>query len=299
MFAARAAITRVASWNPKAASEALFASIGFVGKPHSTGASWTSVLESYGSRSTFNVASICSQERNEGKTNSSASFAASREKILGDNRQGTANRSVSSYTPGGGGGSSAIDTDPVGGGGYMLLSGAHLSLGALCFLNPDAVANFYSPGSALPQGMQTQALVQLLGCGVLAGSASCYALKLAADRSELKSATAQRLQLGLMAFSAAAIGTHVMYSPSITMESLASGAAVMGATGGVAYSSYKKIVGPVKVGEVVSRYLSAIPDHLRINNLQSGLFALLTPTLALAGASYLLLPGYSLASVFG
>eukprot|EP00887_Chlorella_sp_A99_P004788 scaffold4.g4788.t1 len=38
---------------------------------------------------------------------------------------------------------------------------------------------------------------------------------------------------------------------------------------------------------------------LRINGLSSGLYAALTPTLALAGAAYLLSPGASLASVFG
>lgn len=37
----------------------------------------------------------------------------------------------------------------------------------------------------------------------------------------------------------------------------------------------------------------------RVTGLQSGLYSLLTPTLALAGASYLFAPGMSLAEVFG
>ena len=105
--------------------------------------------------------------------------------------------------------------------------------------------------------------MQLLGCGVAAGAASCYALKEYADAGNLKSPTAQRLQLGLMGFSAAAIGTHLMYSPAITMTSLASGAVVMGATGGVAYKSYTEKVGKVKIGDVLGRYFGAVPDHLR------------------------------------
>lgn len=106
-------------------------------------------------------------------------------------------------------------------------------------------------------------LVQLLGCGLAAGSASCFALKQYADAGALNSPTAQRLQLGLMGFSAAAIGTHLMYSPAITVASLASGAVVMGATGDVAYNSYKEKVGNLKIGEVVGRYFGAVPDHLR------------------------------------
>lgn len=37
----------------------------------------------------------------------------------------------------------------------------------------------------------------------------------------------------------------------------------------------------------------------RVSGLQSGLYTLLTPTLALAGASYLFAPGESLSQVFG
>lgn len=46
----------------------------------------------------------------------------------------------------------------------------------------------------------------------------------------------------------------------------------------------------------------ALPPRLRpcsITGLQSGLYSLLTPVLALAGASYLFAPGMSLAQVFG
>lgn len=195
--------------------------------------------------------------------------------------------------------SSSMDTNIDGGGGYMLLSFAHATAASLCLFMPEMVANFFFEGAALPQGFETQVLVQLLGSGLAAGSASCYALKQFADNNDLNTPTAQRLQLGLMGLSAAAIGTHLMYSPAISIPSLATGAVVMGTTGGIAYQSYTRAVGPVKVGDVISRYFGAVPDHLRITNLQSGLFALLTPTLALAGASYLAFPGYSLAEVFG
>lgn len=42
-----------------------------------------------------------------------------------------------------------------------------------------------------------------------------------------------------------------------------------------------------------------LPCTRSIKGLQSGLYALLTPVLALAGASYLFAPGMSLAEVFG
>lgn len=57
-------------------------------------------------------------------------------------------------------------------------------------------------GAALPQGFQAQALVKLLGCGLGAGAAASFGLKQLADSSQLASPTAQRLQLGLMGFSA-------------------------------------------------------------------------------------------------
>lgn len=73
----------------------------------------------------------------------------------------------------------------------------------------------------------------------------------------------------------------------------------MGTTFALPYSAYVKHTGPLKLGEVVKRYIGAVPDHLNITGLNSGLYSLLTPALAAAGASYLFMPGASLAAVFG
>jgi hypothetical protein len=73
-----------------------------------------------------------------------------------------------------------------------------------CFVAPTALANFFFPGAALPQGFESQALVKLLGCGVAAGAASAFGLKQLTDSNQLASPTAQRLQLGLMGFSSGA-----------------------------------------------------------------------------------------------
>ncbi|KAL4445732.1 hypothetical protein ABPG77_008931 [Micractinium sp. CCAP 211/92] len=186
-----------------------------------------------------------------------------------------------------------------GSGGYALLAAAHGGLAAAAFAAPTALVNFFFPGAALPQGFQAQALVKLLGCGLGAGSAACFGLKQLADSSQLASPTAQRLQLGLMGFSAGNIALHALYSPSISGTSLLAGAAVMGLTFAVPYQHYVKTNGGLKPLEALGSYFGAVPDHFNIKGLQSGLYALLTPVLALAGASYLFAPGVSLAEVFG
>jgi hypothetical protein len=259
--------------------------------------SWTSILDSYTRRSTSSAcfaSSGVSQNRDKSPQEKKVSVLPATGAAAQRYLTSSPIRAADSHPS-----SSAMDTNVDGGGGYMLLSFAHATAASICLFMPEMVGNLFFPGAALPQGFETQALVQLLGSGLAAGSASCYALKQFADNDDLKNPTAQRLQLGLMSFSTAAIGTHLMYSPSITISSLATGAVVMGTTGGLAYSSYTRSLGPVKVGDVLSRYFGAVPDHLRISNLQSGLFSILTPTLALAGASYFVFPGYSLAEVFG
>ena len=193
----------------------------------------------------------------------------------------------------------AVAEEPFGSGGFALLAAAHATLAVTAFMAPTAVANVFFPGTALPQGMQTQALIKLLGSGLAAGAASCYALKQAADAGALASPVAQRLQLGLMAFSSSAIALHLIYSPAITMASLLSGAAVMGATFAVPYQTYRRAVGAVKPLDAVKRYVGAVPDHLRITGVQSGMYSLLTPTLALAGLAYVGMPGDTLAAAFG
>jgi hypothetical protein len=91
------------------------------------------------------------------------------------------------------GGSSEMDTDPAGGAGFALLAAAHAGLAATAPLAPAALVNAFFPGAALPQGMQSQALTQLLSGGLALGAASCWALKQAADAGQLKTPTAQRL----------------------------------------------------------------------------------------------------------
>lgn len=67
--------------------------------------------------------------------------------------------------------------------------------------NPNP-QSFPGAGAALPEGVQTQTLSQVLACGVAVGSTACLALKQAGDAKALGHPTAQRLQLGLMGFSA-------------------------------------------------------------------------------------------------
>lgn len=54
--------------------------------------------------------------------------------------------------------------------------------------------------------MRLQVLSKILACGLGAGAVSCFALKQSADSGDLASPTAQRLQLGLMGFSAGELG---------------------------------------------------------------------------------------------
>lgn len=75
---------------------------------------------------------------------------------------------------------------------------------------------------------------------------------------------------------------------------------MFGSTAAIAYRSYASVVGTrMGVGQTLARYFGAVPDLLRITTAPSALLALLTPTLALAGATYLVSSGHSLAAVFG
>lgn len=262
MLAARV-LCRAALGAPKAAAPLAAAAAAAAGGP------WTSILESYA-----------------GKSLSHASFAVSGTTNTRDEGPYTPSRGLATDTTGPGSG-----PEPAGAGGFLALSTVHATLASACFIAPEIVANAFFPGVALPQGFQTQALVQLLGCGLAAGSASCFAVRQAAEHRALASPTAQRLQLGLLGFSAAAIGTHLMYAPAITVASLGTGAIVMGATGAAAYKSFTSATGaPPSPGGALSRYFGAIPDHLRISGAPSALYSLLTPVLAGAGASYLFFP---------
>jgi len=314
MLAARALGKALSAPKASAATQTLLSSLACTTTCSSSSfsessSSWSSILDSYTRRNTSNAcfaSSGVSQDRDKRQHEGVKSFgkvspdaAASLLPVRKHPKRSLMTSSPVAAAASGYPSSSSMDTNIDGGGGYLLLSVAHATAASLCLFMPEMIANFFFPGAALPQGFESQVLVQLLGSGLAAGSASCYALKQFADNNDLNKPTAQRLQLGLMGLSAAAIGTHLMYSPAISISSLATGAVVMGTTGGIAYQSYTRAVGPVKVGDVISRYFGAVPDHLRITNLQSGLFSLLTPTLALAGASYLAFPGYSLAEIFG
>jgi hypothetical protein len=218
---------------------------------------------------------------------------------------------------------------------YTLLGLAHTSLAATAFVAPTALATlFFSTGAVFPQGFEAQALTKLFGAGLAIPAASCFALKQeetgeeeqeeeeeeeeqgqGAKESQLQSQpssslsssqeTTQRLQLGLMGVSTSTIALHLLYSPQLPVSSILAGATVMGLTFYVPYQHYKKQhesiggSGGSKFGEIVKSYVRAVPHHFKINNAQSALYSLLTPTIALAGASYLFMPSASLAAVFG
>lgn len=213
---------------------------------------------------------------------------------------------------------------------YTLLGLTQISLAATAFLAPTALATlFFSTGAVLPQGFEAQALTKLFGAGLAVPAASCFALNQeetgeeeadleeeegqGAKQPQLESqpplslsslqTTTQRLQLGLMGISTSTIALHLLYSPHLPVSSILAGGTVMGFTFYVPYQHYKKpkegIGGGLKIGNRMKSYIGAVPDHFKINNGQSALYSLLTPTLALAGASYLFMPSASLAAVFG
>lgn len=181
--------------------------------------------------------------------------------------------------------------------------------------------------------MQAQALAQVLGLGAAAGAASCFALKSLADSKELGSPSGRRLALGLLGLGSGSAGLHLMYSPSITMSSLVAGAVVMvrlrlgaggrlcgracsglpgprptatpgrlvraqGATAAVPWAALRASGRPT-ITQAARAYVGALPDLFRPRSAKSALYAVTTASLALAGASYLTLPGYTLASIFG
>lgn len=185
---------------------------------------------------------------------------------------------------------------------FAFLAATHGVLAATCFIAPTSIAAMLFPpaASALAHGLQSQTLVQLLGCSLAGGSLTSLALKTAADNHQLGSSVSQRLQLGLMAFSSSSIILHALYSPAINFESLLLGAAAMGATFFIPFQSYRCATGNIPSAiDATKRYLGAVPDHFRIANLDSAVYAGLTPVLAIAGISYLIFPGSTLAATLG
>lgn len=149
---------------------------------------------------------------------------------------------------------------PDGRGIFTGLSLAHASLATAAFVVPGTVANALFPGVFVPQGLQTQALIRLVGCGLLGGAATCYAL---AKASPSASDTTRRLEAALMGFSAGSIITHVLYSPLLSTPSLLSGGLIMGATFAVPFQSYRIQDGTMHLGSIVKDYFGALPDCFR------------------------------------
>ncbi len=56
---------------------------------------------------------------------------------------------------------------------------------------------------------------------------------------------------------------HLLYSPSLSVSSIAMGAAAMGATFAVPYSHYVKTNGRLSPAAVLKSYFGAVPDHLK------------------------------------
>ncbi|KAL4859821.1 hypothetical protein ACK3TF_000096 [Chlorella vulgaris] len=269
---------------------------------------WKGLLDEYGGAATRLATSVGVSQDGEDKESGGRGVHTGRFLLKAQQQGSTFNNSdVTAREAGrpksGGTGGAVAD----GSGGYTLLAAAHLGLAATCFVAPEAVANLFFPDAAMPQGLEAQPLVKMLGCGAGLGSATSLGLKQLADGGQLASPTAQRLQLGLMGFSTGepvaviqgAIALHALYSASISGTALLAGAATMGVTLLVPLNHYVVTNKGLKLGEAVTSYFGAVPDHFKVTGVQSGLYSLLTPVLALAGAGYLLAPGSTLAQVFG
>jgi hypothetical protein len=67
----------------------------------------------------------------------------------------------------------------------------------------------------------------------------------------------------------------------------------------VPFRAYVEHAGPLRVGDVASRVVAAVPGHFRVQNAHAAAYALNTPALVHGGLSYLFMPSATLFAGLG
>lgn len=187
--------------------------------------------------------------------------------------------------------------------GYGALSLVHLGLAVPLLLQPQSTAEYLLGTAAIPTNIEQDHLLGLLAAGLLGSASTAWALKGAADRRELETPTAERLQIGLIAMAVTALGVHIQHNRDLTNNGLGAGAAAAALTVGVpAARMLATERGRRRLGSRIAGFFEAATNLFNFRRgfkLSTALYAALTPLFFGAGAAYLINPGWTLRNVMG
>ena len=187
--------------------------------------------------------------------------------------------------------------------GYAAVALAHVGLAAPLLFQPQSVAEYALGAASLPTNIEQDHLFGILAASLLAGASTAWALKGAADRHELETPTAERLQLGLIAMAGTALGVHLYHGRDLTNNGLGAGAAAAALTLGVPTARLLTTDrGRRRLGSRIAGVFDAATrlfDFRRGFKASTALYAALTPLFFGAGVSYVVAPWWTLSNVMG
>lgn len=187
--------------------------------------------------------------------------------------------------------------------GYSALTLALAGVALPLIFRPQNAAEYLLGVASLPTNVEQDRLMGMLASTLLAGGATAWSLKESAEERSLETATAERLQLGLMAFAAVAFGVHLYHGNDLTNNGLGAGAAVSALTFGVpAARMLGTERGRRRFGSRVKGFFDSagrLFDFRRGFKLTTGLYAALTPIFFGAGLSYMFAPAWTLDRLLG
>ena len=187
--------------------------------------------------------------------------------------------------------------------GYGAVAVAHAALAIPMILKPQSVAEYMLGGAAVPGNVEQDHLFGLLAAGLLSGASAAWALKGCAERRDLDSPTAERLELGLMAMAGTALGVHLVHGKDLTANGLGAGAAAAALTLGVpAAGMMTTAPGRRRLGSRIARFFDAagrLFNFRRGFKLSTALYAAITPLFFGAGIAYVIAPGWTLSNIMG
>ena len=168
---------------------------------------------------------------------------------------------------------------------------------------PQSTAEYLLGTAAIPTNIEQDHLLGLLAAGLLGSASTAWALKGAADRRELETPTAERLQLGLIGMAITALGVHIQHNRDLTNNGLGAGAAAAALTVGVpAARMLATERGRRRMGSRIAGFFEAATNLFTFRRgfkLSTALYAALTPLFFGAGAAYVINPSWTLQNVMG
>ena len=157
--------------------------------------------------------------------------------------------------------------------------------------------------AALPTNIEQDHLMGLLAAGLLGSASTAWALKGCADRGELETPAAERLQVGLMGMAVAALGIHLKHKNDLSTNGFGTGAAAAALT--IAVPAARMLSTERGRNRFGARIAGFFDNARNLFNFRRGfkpttaVYAALTPIFFGAGLAYMVNPAWTLSNVMG